>query len=263
MSKIEVSKNYQFSVSVTRGTGNTTWYAPHVHSDQVELWYIHKGPAICWCDEKAYECTDGDFFVAFPNQTHKYTGLVPHFTDKTVVQIKTKNLGYLEKVMNDFMPINPVWHCTDPTVPNLLELIYNEFENKTPERTIHTLLTAFFDKLLRNYNLKPVPHGKNKVIDVLKYCEEHFLENISLEKISKDLYISRGYVSYIFNNRLNTTLTDFINNLRIDKVIEEVTNNNLSLTDAIFAAGFNSQRTFNRAFKRIYNMTPREYLSLK
>ena len=263
MPKIEISKQYPFSVLVTHDTGNTTWYAPHVHPDQIELWYIHKGPAVCWCDEKAYECTDGDFFVAFPKQTHKYTGLIPFVTDKTVVQIKAKNLGYLEKVINDFIPVNPVWHCTDPTIPTLLELIHNEFKAKTPERTILTLFTAFFDKLLRNYDLKPIPHGKNKVIDVLKYCGENFKEDISLDKISKELFISRGYISYIFNNRLNTTLTDFINNLRVDNVIQEITTNNLTLNDAIFASGFNSQRTFNRAFKKLYNMTPREYLTLR
>lgn len=263
MSKITISKPYIFDLSIRRGTVNTTWFVPHVHPDQVELWYINSGTALCWCDEMSYRCSQGYFFVVFPNQTHKYTELTPGVTATTVIQAKIKNLEYIGKIMNDFMPINPVWHCNDPSITSLLDYICNEFNNNTPIRTVQTLLTAFFDKLLRNYELQPISHGKNKVIDVLKYCEQNFTEDISLEKISKELFISRGYISHIFNNRLHTTLNDFINNLRLDKVIEEVKTNHLTLTDAIFISGFNSQRTFNRAFKKFYNMTPREYLKLR
>ena len=261
MSKINISKPYDDSVIIRHSLTKTTWFYPHVHPDQVELWYINEGPAVCWCDEKPYTCKKGDFFIVFPNQTHKYTELIPEVTEHTVIQVKSKSLGYIGKTTNDFIPTNPLWHCDDETIETLLNYILSEYENGTPTRTIETLLTAFFDKLLRNYNLQPIPRGKTKVIDVLAFCEEHFTEELSLEIIAKELFVSRGYVSYIFNNRLNTTFTDFINNLRVDKVLSEVQNNNLPLNDAIFAAGFNSQRTFNRAFQKIYNTTPSKYLS--
>jgi quercetin dioxygenase-like cupin family protein len=44
---------------------------PHLHK-QVEMIYVKKGSALAYTDSKSVKITDGDLFIAFPNQIHYF-----------------------------------------------------------------------------------------------------------------------------------------------------------------------------------------------
>lgn len=71
-------------------------------------------------------------------------------------------------------------------------------------------------------------------------------------------------VSAVLNRRLNKGFNEFINEYRIQAVKEKMTdpaNKHLTISGMAFECGFNSQATFQRAFKNMTGVTPKEFLS--
>ncbi len=94
---------------------------------------------------------------------------------------------------------------------------------------------------------------------ILSYCEQHFLEEISLESMAKELFLGKFYISHLFNNQLNTSFSNYINALRIEKAVKLLTATKLSITDVCFSSGFTCTRTFNRVFVKRIGVPPRKY----
>jgi AraC-like DNA-binding protein len=68
------------------------------------------------------------------------------------------------------------------------------------------------------------------------------------------------------NNHLNKSFNEFVNEYRIEEVkkrLVEKGNEHLTISGIALDCGFNSQATFQRAFKHVTGVSPKEYVSLK
>lgn len=87
--------------------------------------------------------------------------------------------------------------------------------------------------------------------------------NINLNQLSTQIDITTHKLSQVINAKSNLSFNDLINKYRIDEVKHMMRSNeyqNLSLLGMALEAGFNSKATFNRAFKKLENCTPSEYM---
>ena len=77
--------------------------------------------------------------------------------------------------------------------------------------------------------------------------------------MAKDLGISKYALSRVFSSTFHTNFNQYLNEQRLNYVVSMLEDTDLPITDVCLEAGFQSQRTFNRAFKERYKKTPREY----
>jgi AraC-like DNA-binding protein len=88
---------------------------------------------------------------------------------------------------------------------------------------------------------------------------------LTLAELSEISGINTHLLSRIINERHQQNFFNYINNFRIEefkKIIDREESKNLTLLAIAYEAGFNSKTTFNTAFKKITNQTPREYFKL-
>lgn len=71
--------------------------------------------------------------------------------------------------------------------------------------------------------------------------------------------MNKYYISDIFSGQLQTNFRRYLNHIRLEHAMQLIKITNAPLTDIWAEAGFNSQRSFNRAFMEIMGMTPMEY----
>ena len=79
--------------------------------------------------------------------------------------------------------------------------------------------------------------------------------------------LARGHVPVLGKQDLrpfqrHRNFNQFLNEQRLNYVTVHLECTDESITDICMDAGFESQRTFNRAFRERYRMTPREYRTL-
>jgi len=99
----------------------------------------------------------------------------------------------------------------------------------------------------------------NKVFD---YLEEHYTEEITLEKAADIAGFSKFHFSRQFKKCSGYSFYDYLCYLRIKSAESLLPNPELSITELALQSGFASLSTFNRTFKRFKNCTPTEYRNL-
>lgn len=100
-------------------------------------------------------------------------------------------------------------------------------------------------------------------IDVFMKQEEPYLNaSITVFELAGKLAISSQDLSLLINRSLNKHFFDFINEYRIEKAKELLSNPDKKLftvLEILYDVGFNSKSSFNTAFKKYTNTTPTLY----
>jgi AraC-like DNA-binding protein len=114
----------------------------------------------------------------------------------------------------------------------------------------------------------PMPDEKlGQVIQVLrKSMEEDRIwlnADLNLSKLAQCCGVAPKTLSGVLNQHLGTSFTDYINGYRIDAVKERILrpeSRQLTIAGLAYECGFNSLPTFQRAFKSVTGMSPKEYM---
>ena len=87
---------------------------------------------------------------------------------------------------------------------------------------------------------------------------------LNLSRVSEHTGIQPKTISSILNQYRQTSFSDFVNHYRVKEVQRRMidpSNQHLTISGMALESGFNSQATFQRAFKTVTGITPREYLN--
>jgi AraC-like DNA-binding protein len=87
---------------------------------------------------------------------------------------------------------------------------------------------------------------------------------LNLSKLASHTGISSKIISAILNQHHQTSFNDFINGYRVrevSKLMVSPGSQQYTISGIAFEAGFNSQATFQRAFKKQTGMSPREFMN--
>ena len=86
---------------------------------------------------------------------------------------------------------------------------------------------------------------------------------ITVGKVGDFVQLNPKIVSAVLNNYFGKSFNEFINSYRVEEVKISLFNSrksHLTITGIALECGFNSQATFQRAFKNITGMSPREFV---
>ena len=95
--------------------------------------------------------------------------------------------------------------------------------------------------------------------NALDFITNNLKEDLSLEKIAKQMSLSPVYFHTLFKASVGKTLRDYVEEQRIRKAITLLQTTDYSLTKIAFECGFSSQSYFSYIFKRRMKQTPRKY----
>lgn len=93
--------------------------------------------------------------------------------------------------------------------------------------------------------------------NIYTYIEEHLEENLTLEKIAEEFFVSKFYIAHLFKNNLGISLHQFITKKRL-ALCREAILSNMNITKAYQTYGFGDYSSFYRAFKKEYGISPKD-----
>jgi AraC-like DNA-binding protein len=88
---------------------------------------------------------------------------------------------------------------------------------------------------------------------------------LNLALLSRHTGLPQKTISLILNQHLQKSFNEFVNGYRVEAFKQNVRllqQDNMTILAMAFDAGFNSQATFQRAFRSNTGMSPREYMTL-
>ena len=145
----------------------------------------------------------------------------------------------------------------------LLDILVGEGRVAEGEKNpvMRSLIVSLYYLLLRHF---PAPQegrsdkkGKDEFYRIVSYVDEHYIENITVGSIARELYIDRGKLSRLFFTYAGMSLNVYINTLRIDRAAALIMGG-MPITEAALDSGFQSVRTFHEVFRRMKGTSPRE-----
>lgn len=248
--------------------------SPHLHRE-LELVYLQRGRVEAFADATRVELGPGDVFLSFPNQIHHYRSF--DRKESYILFIIKPDLipDYLELFLHG-LPASPLIAGAgdSPRINTLLYLLLDaEKRKKEPDDGTEVFpskgdldkrrrgyLLALFAELLPRMEIAMLPGGEGTSLRaIIDYCTAHFAENLSLSTLESELHLNKYYISHLFSSKLGLRFNDYVNSLRINEACRLLLGSDHSVTDVSEAVGFNTLRTFNRAFTKQMGVSPTEY----
>jgi len=210
------------------------FFPEHMHSHMELIYVIRNKQKLC-INKNMYEISEGEAAIIFPDILHYYT------RDKEIKKnnkssdsiIVTFNLGIFGGMfsgLHNYYAENPV----------------------VPIDKINVYVKDAFINISKNIK-------ENDAICGWICLILHFTENIKLSIMAKELHINEYYISHVFNDSIKINLRSYLGMLRAEYAAKLIRTTNNNMTEISGIVGFNSIRTFNRVFVKIYGVTPSQY----
>ncbi|MBD8069896.1 helix-turn-helix transcriptional regulator [Bacillus sp. PS06] len=94
------------------------------------------------------------------------------------------------------------------------------------------------------------------VEEALLYIEENLNQPLSLGSVSNTFHMSKYYFHRLFSAIMGSSLNQYILARRLNKSVELIRINDLSLTDIALQLNFGTPSSYSRAFKKQYGLSP-------
>ncbi|MFI3261476.1 MAG: AraC family transcriptional regulator [Rikenellaceae bacterium] len=100
-----------------------------------------------------------------------------------------------------------------------------------------------------------------KICDIMRYINDNITDNTKLKSsvIAEHFGISERYMSDYFKRHSDTTLSEYINKVKIRLSETYLLHSNLSLKEIAYRLNFTDSSHFSKCFKRHYGVTIKEF----
>ena len=237
----------------------------HMHR-HIEIQYLTSGSATFTVDGQRYPL-EGNFLFIFPYQIHENDGSADCFHISAAVNPNAFP-AYAETLMT-CRPTNPCIppECLPSHFEELLRYtndLYFDTDAPNRDRLLHDAMSLIIGEALAAMTIVPYSevmtnHSIPALGRIIHYCVSHIADDLSLSCVAEALYLNKYYISKLFSSTLNMSFVDFVANQRIHTVCERLTAESEPITRIAYECGFRNLSNFNRIFRHLTGMTPREY----
>ncbi len=233
----------------------------HLHKE-IEIVYVLNGRTKAYLDSEEYILEAGDLFFSFPNKVHYYRTF--EHEESYLIIFSTEFFADFGKILLKNVPVCPVLRKDE--MPKNIKMLFNNIykahisEAEYKEEICKGYLNVFLGEILPCFTYENVKNGNTDMLSsILSYCSEHYTDAVSLDTMATELHASKYYISRLFSEKIKISFNDYINMLRINDAKERLVKTDDSVTQIGIAVGYNTIRSFNRAFLSQTEMQPREY----
>ena len=94
-----------------------------------------------------------------------------------------------------------------------------------------------------------------KILDILRFLEANLAEDISIDDLAAQFFISKYHMMRRFREETGTSIHNYLSDKRL-LAARDLIQSGLSATDACFRCGFRSYSAFSRAYGKLFGATP-------
>ncbi|WP_179281336.1 helix-turn-helix domain-containing protein [Paenibacillus sp. XY044] len=125
---------------------------------------------------------------------------------------------------------------------------------------IYPILKSIFASMCSAARQKQEQQHESMLSEMVTYIHEQFTDsNLNLRRLASDYKQTESALSSSFKDHMGVTFSEYVENLRLDKACKLLTSSDLAIQDVAQQSGYNSDKSFRRAFKRVYGILPTDY----
>jgi len=258
--------NYYFNIEeyIVQKNWDFHWH------EYYEIECVLEGKGEHYINENIYELNPGDIFLITPNDLHK------------VIQYEISTLKVINIKFNEYMIfpelLDYIYGENLPITASLIETDFNDvllmcnkmtyikahdkiLDNIFIKSLLSQLIVLILINMKNNHtsyiNKKnSLPPNLKKVITYIKF---NFKNNITLDDITKQLYLSKNYCSEYFRKYIGMSFIKYLNKIRLNYAAKLLIMSDMEIIEICYESGFSSVSTFYKNFKQYYKVSPKIY----
>lgn len=248
------------------------------HHDFYEIYYLIAGDVTYTIDSRICRVMPGDILIIAPKELHQvYIRSELSAYERYVLWVDPQFIEKLSSSRSDLL------RCLDPKNPHavrqlrlqsadqkqtltLLEALFSEFhlEGYGSDLQCHSILT----QLLVHVNRLAAQEGDYYeafssaslfISQIIDYINHHYSENLSLDTLAEQFYVSKYHLSHEFNRQVGTSIYRYIQKKRL-QVARQLLSQGKKPNQISAECGFGDYAGFYRAFCTEYGQSPRHFM---
>lgn len=104
---------------------------------------------------------------------------------------------------------------------------------------------------------QPTALSRRQSEKVRDYILAHVCEDLTLDRIAREIGISTSSIQRHFKEHFGTTVSDFIRQERLETARAALERDGIPISQAAYLAGYRNPSSFTTAFKKAYGVTPK------
>ncbi|WP_119317722.1 helix-turn-helix domain-containing protein [Companilactobacillus formosensis] len=244
-----------------------SYIVPHYHDD-IEIIYILEGNINVFDGTLLNELHSGNVYLVNSNSIHSTSSSSQH-TKNYILQI---SYDFLINFIPDFPKYKFVINNDNPKIENLKKDIssINTILNAKNDKDAYLLcLSYLFDLiylLMNNFSFqissqsaKRETKYHRRISKVIGYIENNYSNQITLSEVSNYVHLSTTYFSHFFKNQMGVNFYNYLTNIRMKHVENELRHTNKEILQIMYNCGFTTYHQFRKEFYQRYQMTPSKF----
>ena len=256
-------------IYINQLTRNADYKMPVAHKHAYyEFYYVRSGEASLFSGRKVLNMKAGDFALIPPGVSH-YA-----FYRSTCVRI---NIYFnFSDLCEDGIPFYTDFKESLDFSSGTITAAYRDeltgiFDRMITEGRLNDRYSLMITKLLlremvlyiMRYSLS---HAKDKdddprdvITSVVNYINENYAQPLDLNTLAKQAGLSPSYFSKKFKAKTGMGMKEYVTLTRLRKASTELLSTDHRISEVSSNCGFSDPNYFKDCFRRIYEMSPREY----
>jgi len=140
-------------------------------------------------------------------------------------------------------------------IASLLQLI-EKCDNADELNSLLEEVSIRIASKVNSFNNRSLKLILRKAID---FIHEHYNEQVTLNEVAENIYVSTFYISRMFKKELGKSFIDYLNDVRIEKAKELLKDVKYKTYEVAELVGISDPHYFSKIFKKYSGMTPSEY----
>lgn len=220
--------------------------------------YVISGTGTIFLNGKKYTASAGDAYFLPPNTDQFYYSDDKCPWTKVFFNMTGSMMKHLseEYSLENQVVFNNCDICAE--IKEIIE-IFKDNDN-TPyniqEKSFLVIQKIFLNIYKQGLNSQSYP----KEVTIIKdYIDSHLTGNISLEEISKMVFLSKNFVIRLFKNHIGMTPYDYFLNKKMELSKQLLTTTSMPIKQISNYLGFDNPRYYSRCFFKKYGVSPSHY----
>jgi len=255
------------------------------HHNFIELIYVISGTALHTIEDTSYTVKKGNVLIVNNDVPHSFS-----FDSSDDEKFMTYDLLFTPDFFNVSGMENDEFYSLASSY--LFSSVFTEFRSedfsknlvKTNSREFHSLFSKIYDEyhgrekgfqnIIRAHLIELIikffreidkqqceftQSHRELVEKAIEHMRKNYKSHISLDEIVSGMFLSKNYFRQIFKKTTGTSISSYIQELRISEACRLLRETSDSSTVIAVKCGFNDAKFFYNTFKKSVGMTPAEY----